>query len=439
MNNVIDYQTDKSGTVAEYTQEQLEKIELHKHLYYIPTANTFALQDRLEQANKKAHKCLVAAGKRSKDNTQPVIFLKILGTHEKKLQEDGEKVLCFVCQLTGDLPTMEYEFVAKIEHIFDLDTKKWENIIRGVPGKSEEHELKMYRHYAPSCEHCHKERKRKNTYILRYKGELRQIGSKCLLDYTKNLSWKVFAELAEIMIEVGEECEESSNSYGSIWVDWNWQSTKMIDIRDYLAWVNMSIRKNGWLSKGNAYKFEKTATAVDAINEMNAYRKGEKWASSPNEKDYERVETVLTWIRKFTEEEVEKENDYFYNLYTTCKHNYLRYQHHGIVASVIDAYRRKCEDTTPYVPKTVSQYVGNVGDKITVTLKVTKETEIEGQFGWYTRYRLWDETNHNVFVYEGSNLTLEVGETYTITGKVKKQDEVYNIKQTYLKNCKIVK
>ena len=92
-------------------------------------------------------------------------------------------------------------------------------------------------------------------------------------------------------------------------------------------------------------------------------------------------------------------------------------------------------------PKTESQYVGNVGDKVEMKLIFKQDYTFETHFTYYGElnfiYKFADE-NGNTFTWKtGKMLELEEGKTYTVKGTIKEHSEYKGDKQTVLTRCKI--
>lgn len=87
-----------------------------------------------------------------------------------------------------------------------------------------------------------------------------------------------------------------------------------------------------------------------------------------------------------------------------------------------------------------SQYMGVLGERLEITVKVTKAKEIEGAFGVQTLYVLEDDCgNVYVWVTSSQKTVLEAGETYKLRGTVKTHKTYHGENQTVLIRCNIVK
>lgn len=93
------------------------------------------------------------------------------------------------------------------------------------------------------------------------------------------------------------------------------------------------------------------------------------------------------------------------------------------------------------MPKSVSQFVGSVGDRLTVSAMLISVFFYKTHFSYYGEthyiYKFADE-NGNVFVWKTSSFQdLTENDKYTLTGTVKEHSEYKGEKQTMLIRCRI--
>lgn len=93
----------------------------------------------------------------------------------------------------------------------------------------------------------------------------------------------------------------------------------------------------------------------------------------------------------------------------------------------------------PPIPEDDSEYVGERGERVEVTVKVTKKVAFDTRFGIKVMYTFIDESN-NVYVtfYSGNTWSVDTDEHVKIKGTVDKHEVYNNIKQTHLKRVKVV-
>lgn len=78
-----------------------------------------------------------------------------------------------------------------------------------------------------------------------------------------------------------------------------------------------------------------------------------------------------------------------------------------------------------------SQYIGNVGDRLTITLNIDWIKNFEGNFGPITIVGLRDKSG-NIVIYKGSAALGEKGEAVTVKATIKAHNEREGVKQTII-------
>lgn len=82
-----------------------------------------------------------------------------------------------------------------------------------------------------------------------------------------------------------------------------------------------------------------------------------------------------------------------------------------------------------------SEFVGNIGDRIEVTLTVEKAIHLDGYYGPSTMHIMRDEDG-NAFVWTTAAKSWEEGVTKTLRGTIKDHKTYRNVNQTVLTRCK---
>ena len=111
-----------------------------------------------------------------------------------------------------------------------------------------------------------------------------------------------------------------------------------------------------------------------------------------------------------------------------------------IAQAEITAYLRDLREK--HAPKTTSEYIANVGDRIQITAKYVRCHTYETHFTYRgeTNYihKFTDESGNTVVWKTSSFQDFEPGEMYTIKGTVKEHSEYKGDKQTVLTRCKVI-
>lgn len=100
------------------------------------------------------------------------------------------------------------------------------------------------------------------------------------------------------------------------------------------------------------------------------------------------------------------------------------------------------EQKALHAPKTASEYVGNIGDKVEMKLTFKDEFTFETHFTYHGELNFiykFADANGNTFTWKTSKwLELDKGAEYTVKGTIKDHSEYKGDKQTVLTRCKIV-
>lgn len=84
-----------------------------------------------------------------------------------------------------------------------------------------------------------------------------------------------------------------------------------------------------------------------------------------------------------------------------------------------------------------SEYVGEVGERINVAVRVDRKSNFNGAYGATNIYRMIDE-NGNIYSWFTTTNPIEVGKNYIIRGTIKEHTTYRNTKQTILSRCKVL-
>jgi hypothetical protein len=102
---------------------------------------------------------------------------------------------------------------------------------------------------------------------------------------------------------------------------------------------------------------------------------------------------------------------------------------------IADSGIQKIVDEKIYDPG-VSEWVGKVGDKLTLTLTCDRAIEVVNMYGTSTIHTFHDEDG-NIYTWTTNARSLTPGWTYEMSGKIKDLTTYRNVKQNVLTNCRI--
>jgi hypothetical protein len=152
--------------------------------------------------------------------------------------------------------------------------------------------------------------------------------------------------------------------------------------------------------------------------------------------DQKLAKDAVAWVLSW--DDGRKLSDYEWNLLVAVKQNNATYRSANILASAIPSYRRWQAKQAEMAALPPSNWVGEVGKRIILKLKVTRVFTHNSDFGCTFIYGFRDETA-NDFVCFGSNLlrdndgkTYEAGADVTVKATVKAHGEYKGRRQTTL-------
>lgn len=290
------------------------------------------------------------------------------------------------------------------------------------------------------CDHCNKKVRRNSVVVLEHdNGERKVVGTSCVKEFTSGLDGNLIAEVNDYMIFLKIKDSELNcliQGEGDADLFFESHGVKIYDIVVAVSAAKRIIDKYGFEPAGS----------------MNA-----TWKFIISEYDRTKIEDeakdAVEWIKSLSDDEATR-SSYLFNLKQIIDAGYCTARHFGFLASLIPSYRKseykKLLDEKQGNTK-VSNYVGNVGDKVSVKVTYLNSYSYSTRFG-YSYIHLFVDGDGNIFkwttsqavlyelYYAVANITsrhaLDKGATVKLTGKVKEHSEYRNQKQTVLTRCK---
>lgn len=359
-------------------------------------------------------------------------YNKLGETFKEVKNEDGNTVTAkFIeVEVEGTAKLNNWEFIGTVDHT------PGGNIIRNyvdveIPER--------YRYSEPVCEHCNSHRARKNTYIVRNTktGEFKQVGSSCLADYTSGLSAEMVADYISMFNEM---IKFEALPIGSHYKQW-------FDVREILTYAAQFVKDLGYISSQSenkstkeyvleAWRYDHHQASRYEEDSVREYRAKFR----PNYESAELNSYVDELINYFKSLDPEALNDYLFKLHVICCAPYITYAHIGYAVSAVSTYhkylQKQAEAKQEAEAFSASEYVGNVGDRLTVSRPTAEViSSWDTVYGFTVRYRII--ADGNVFMWDTSCYINPDKHIASITGTVKKHEEYRDVKQTWLTRCKV--
>jgi len=232
-----------------------------------------------------------------------------------------------------------------------------------------------------ACDHCHTKRKRDKLVILEdiKTGELSRVGTSCLKAFMDT-----DIDIVQ-MVKMLDDLQDDIDKWRSAESDGSFGGKLMYDAKYFLALSLYAIRKKGWVSKKQEFEGQGISTANTVVDMI---REKEK---VPGINEYmDNAKKIIAWARS---DKFEPESDFDRNMKAVGANDAIYPDQAGLLAYLPELHRRL---TQAYKPK--SDWLGKVGEKVTVTFTVENIQEKQGgdRFrGWTTWTLTGPDTNGN--------------------------------------------
>lgn len=299
------------------------------------------------------------------------------------------------------------------------------------------HEVpKRYRDTESQCEHCQLNRKRLETFLVTNEaGDWKQIGRNCIGDFLGADAMDpdrivAMAEMLAAAIEAGEMGEEEGTSGGG-------GRENEWGLDEVIAYSVAVIRKLGFVSSKQAEERGGMRTASIVLRHMRPspwdltdMKKDGIGHIIPTDDDYVTAETIIDWAKA-----TKGDSDFDHNMRLLAQHRFVDRRTLGIAVYLAAGYARSLEtERKAREPRIVSQFVGTVGDRMTLTLTVASSRVMPpSDWGTSTLVMFRDEAGNSLKWFgSGDFSNWKEGDVVTVKATIKGHEEYKGSKQTML-------
>lgn len=402
-----------------------ERIEPPRTEFLIPDYRLSRLQDQVDKLNARAKRM-----KLSPEVWKP-ITVEVHGEefHDIRDEHDaptGRKRRMLHVRVEGETPRYAgWEFAATVQHGIDEQTDKPVNVLRVAGGSRAI--PKEYRSVGPSCDHCHVNRRRLDTFVLWHpeKG-WKHVGRQCLRDFLGHESPEGLAAAAELLAELrdytwgdAEDEEERDREGGGGGHDY-------MDAEQFLATALAVLREEGWKPRA----FEEKSTASRVLQALYPGKNEQPWVK-PTAADVAEAKRAFEWLAGRGEHEdkpfgkdLDALSDFEWNVTATLRPGALKpFRNAGIAAAGAMAWQReqgRLAEAKRKAERGGGKHIGEVGKRGDFVLTLTGVINMgEGQYGERFLVKFVDQDGNEAAWWTGDNPTAEVftPEAYTLDGK----------------------
>lgn len=390
----------------------------------ISPTNLDMVKARLDKLSKKAVKLGIPV---------PVIT-ETKEWKEKKVKRNnlGKEIIEWIPRLDVTVSCEEIKYGNYI-HIASLDhTIGTSPIINMVPGYTLP---ETYYNAGCNCDHCGINRYRKNTYIFKSDEGYKQVGSSCLKEFF-GIDPSANLEFTKSFNDISEWNDESFGGY----------IAPEYDIKMALLIAYNLVLEHGYVSNKVAMEKDIESTAsltsfyyyppmMNDADEQIAYQ---NFMDKVYATDSSIIDNIISWGREhFLNQSSNGSAEYAHNMRIILDLESVPRKYLGYLVSVIAAYN-KSKIESKITKRFDNEFIGAVGDKITVNVLVNKIIEVYGNYGCSYINIMSQVESNNVVVWISSKMVLTEGSSVTLKGTVKSLNNRDGKNQTVLTRCKVV-
>jgi hypothetical protein len=334
--------------------------------------------------------------------------------------------------VSGSAPILNgWKFIGAIERVCDEEGKVLGNILRTVPGEEVPAE---FRDASPWCHHCNIQRHWASTFIVLHEdGTHKQVGRRCLKDFTGHASPEQLASYAELLMEADSLLEDDEfDEFGG-----GRGGERYYDVENLMQHTSALVRKDGWKSKAK-YEVGSTAEYIRhyLCSKGNDVEEFEK-AYPVEDIDRTVAAAAIDWMQSLAEKE--NASEYEHNLSMVGRMGAIPMKSLGLLCSGIAAYNRAHEKAEALKHEAVtSQHVGEPKKRMEMNLTVISSFAKESIYGVSTKLKFRDESGNIIIWWASGDKTMPSGTVIRAKATVHEHKEYNGVKETYVKRLAVL-
>ena len=312
-----------------------------------------------------------------------------------------------------------WSIVGVIDHMDEM------NVIHLIDQTNHPNVPGRFYHSDATCDHCNTKRRRKSTIIIYHPDHgYKQVGKTCLKDYTGGLD----ADIAAYMEQYIHDVEEYDGVTRGASIVQCYPTEEVVKIAAY------DVECRGY----HSYLSDDKPTKLEVLDNLHSTLFHIPEEAEDRCKDT--AENALAHIRNL---DVTDDDNYMHNLKAVASSEYVSTKNIGVLVSLIPTYFRYLRDLeykkaaeAARKSEESSEYVGNIGEKVTVDVtSVIEVSEWDNQFGSTYLYKIFG-SDGNVYMWYSSRWFGDNPEWKSLSGTIKDHQYYRGIKQTILTRCR---
>jgi hypothetical protein len=395
--------------------------------YTIAKADVDSAIDRVTKANKMAARIGQVGYSCSFTEAEPMpIYDKVFDGSTGGFLSRGITPLYYIemvhFTITGMVPKLgDYEVIAILENDEHAGI-----VSRTFPG-IEQSDLTSVKADGMGCDHCHTNRARSKTYVLRDQaGNLIKVGKSCLTLYT---GITVSANFEVQAMGLDDEMNELVGSARS-------GNDLSVPTSELLALAVGAIKLHGWKSRSMQRDLGGTATADYVCASFGCkIENRENYAELMSASDTTKASAVLDYCRSLKADG----SEYINNLIGCTAADLVSWKNFALVISAVASYDRHVAKIAKEAIASASEHVGTVGTRQKFDVKIIDTRTMSGYMGGIsTLVKMVTSEGNMITWFASKGCDWEIGQTMTVAARIKSHNVYQGAKETQVTNVKQV-
>jgi|AntAceMinimDraft_17_1070374.scaffolds.fasta_scaffold24418_2 hypothetical protein len=274
------------------------------------------------------------------------------------------------------------------------------------------------------CEHCKTNRKRKKLFLVYNEDtkETIQVGSTCIRNYLGfDASYLMYhAEVLEKFMNGSYDNDDAKRKHYE----------PVINLDVFLSYVISDITLYKYVSA----KMSREDEYIDATGHS-VFSDYFDLKAKDSEKDIRtkymgEIKKIHEWV-----ETLDLTNDYYRNISIAFKNDYVTWKSSNLIASIVISYRKTLEENKVKKSLPVSEYFGEVKERIDVYMTLEAVYKFDNHFGIVSMHK-FRTSDGNVAMWTTNTGAFTLG-NYVGKATIKEHKDYKGTKQTILTRCKI--
>jgi hypothetical protein len=272
------------------------------------------------------------------------------------------------------------------------------------------------------CDHCHQDRARNDCYLLEDQdGNRVQVGSSCVRDFLGHDFRPSFITYGSSLDEMEDGCRKTVTV-----------SAPAVDV---LTWAASVCSQTGWVSRETAETRNRLASGdvLRACLFPSRPRDEElRREYQPDESHAAEAAKVLAWAQAI---DPATPSEYLANVRRAASAEWTGERNVAVLGSAVASYHREISAKAEREAAPVSQFVGEVKQRLELDVTVRGETVFETNYGVTHLYTLADRDGNQMKWFASRGQNWETGQELRLKATVKEHARYKDVAQTTLTRC----